>query len=295
MDDNHLSAWIDREGVVGAVAEPRPAQTSGGEDQPAVTEVRVEPWGSDQLTAMMSVDRLAHPAHRISGAEAVEDVTVVQDRFHHDIMAAAEPARALRSTIPDRTRTPQRGRPARRVLCRGEVPIKDVLAFAGVAVVPVAVPGPSVMFTISGALTYGRRTVLLNLAGNALGQVVQVMAVAVGLGVVIERSPELFTGLKLAGAAYLVWLGLQAILHRCYLAETVAAQVPPLRPLGALRDGVVAGATNPKTIAVFLIVMPQFASPGSGHLTSQLLVISMVGRGRCAGWFGRWWRGSWQP
>lgn len=156
------------------------------------------------------------------------------------------------------------------------VPIKDLLAFAGVAVVLVAVPGPSVVFTISRALTYGRRTALLNVAGNALGLVVQVMAVAVGLGAVIERSAEVFTGLKLAGAAYLVWLGIQAILHRRSLAETVAAQVGPLRPLRALRDGVVVGATNPKTIAVFLVVMPQFVAPGSGHLTSQLLVLGMV-------------------
>lgn len=102
------------------------------------------------------------------------------------------------------------------------VPLKDILAFAGVAVVLVAVPGPSVVFTISRALTSGRRTALLNVAGNTIGLVVQVVAVAFGLGAVIERSAEVFTGVKLAGAAYLVWLGVQAIRHRRSLTETIA-------------------------------------------------------------------------
>jgi threonine/homoserine/homoserine lactone efflux protein len=78
------------------------------------------------------------------------------------------------------------------------------MAFAGVAVVLVAAPGPSVAFTISRALTYGRRVALLNVAGNSLGLVVQVVAVAFGLGTVIARSAEVFSALKLAGAAYLV-------------------------------------------------------------------------------------------
>ncbi|MHB1613150.1 MAG: LysE family translocator [Actinomycetes bacterium] len=156
------------------------------------------------------------------------------------------------------------------------VSILGLLAFAGVAVVLVAVPGPSVVFTISRALTCGRRTALLNVAGNTLGLVVQVVAVAFGLGAVIERSAQVFTGLKLAGAAYLVWLGVQAIRHRRSLTETIGASVGPLRPLPALRDGVVVGVTNPKSIAVFVVVMPRFAAPGAGHLASQLLVLGLV-------------------
>jgi threonine/homoserine/homoserine lactone efflux protein len=156
------------------------------------------------------------------------------------------------------------------------VSIRDLLTFAGVAVVLVAVPGPSVVFTISRALTYGRRTALLNVAGNTVGLLVQVVAVAFGLGAVIEGSAEVFTGLKLAGAGYLVWLGVQAIRHRRSLPGAVAVRVGPLRPLRAVRDGVVVGATNPKTIAVFVVVMPQFATPDSGHLAAQLLVLGLV-------------------
>ncbi|MDA8310816.1 MAG: LysE family translocator [Actinomycetota bacterium] len=156
------------------------------------------------------------------------------------------------------------------------VPLKDILAFAGVAVVLVAVPGPSVVFTISRALTSGRRTALLNVVGNTIGLVVQVVAAAFGLGAVIERSAAVFTGVKLAGAAYLVWLGVQAIRHRRSLTETIAAEAGPLSPLRAVRDGVVVGATNPKTIAVFLVVMPQFVARDAGHVASQLLVLGLV-------------------
>lgn len=156
------------------------------------------------------------------------------------------------------------------------MPVRDFLAFAGLAVVLVAVPGPSVAFTISRALTYGRRVALLNVAGNTLGLVVQVVAVAFGLGKVIERSAEVFSALKLAGAAYLVWLGVRAIRHRRSFVGAVAAQVGPLPPLRAVRDGLVVGATNIKTIAVFVAVMPQFATPGSGHLAAQLLVLGLV-------------------
>jgi len=70
------------------------------------------------------------------------------------------------------------------------------------------------MFTISRALTGGRRTALLNVVGNAMGLVVHVAAVAFGLGALVERSAQIFTAVKLLGAAYLVYLGVQAIRHR---------------------------------------------------------------------------------
>lgn len=85
-------------------------------------------------------------------------------------------------------------------------PIRSVPAFAGVAAILVAIPGPSVLFTVSRALTGGRRTALWNVVGNELGLIVQVIAVAFGLGALIERSVEAFTAVKLAGAVYLAIL-----------------------------------------------------------------------------------------
>lgn len=156
------------------------------------------------------------------------------------------------------------------------VPTGHFLTFAGVAVILVAVPGPSVAFTISRALTAGRRTALLNVAGNTVGLVAQLVAVAFGLGAVVERSAQLFTGLKLAGAAYLVYLGLQAIRHRRSFAQALSQRVRPLSPLRAVRDGATVGVTNPKTLAVFVIVLPQFTVPASGHLAAQLIGLGLV-------------------
>lgn len=154
--------------------------------------------------------------------------------------------------------------------------MQSLLAFAGVAVILVAIPGPSVLFTISRALTGGRRTALWNVVGNELGLMVQVIAVAFGAGALIESSAEVFTAVKLAGAVYIVFLGVQAIRHRRSLSEAVAGGAGPVPPGRAIRDGAVVGATNPKTVAFFLIVLPQFTRPAAGHLTLQLLILGCV-------------------
>jgi threonine/homoserine/homoserine lactone efflux protein len=156
------------------------------------------------------------------------------------------------------------------------VPIQSVLDFAGVAVILIAIPGPSVLFTISRALTGGRRTALLNVLGNELGLVMQVVAVAFGLGALIVRSAQVFTGLKLAGAVYLVYLGVQTIRHRRSITTAVADRAGPMRSLATVRDGTIVGVTNPKTIAIFLVILPQFTRPALGHMTLQLLILGLV-------------------
>jgi len=156
------------------------------------------------------------------------------------------------------------------------IPMRSMLAFAGVAAILVAIPGPSVLFTISRALTGGRRTALWNVVGNELGLMVQVVAVAFGAGALTESSAHVFTVVKLIGAAYIVFLGVQAIRHRRSLSEAVARGAGPMSPGRAIRDGAVVGATNPKTVAFFLIILPQFTRPAAGHLTLQLLILGCV-------------------
>jgi len=143
-------------------------------------------------------------------------------------------------------------------------------------VIVVAVPGPSVLFTISRALTAGRRIALLTVVGNAVGLLAQVVAVAFGIGVLVERSVQVFTAVKLLGAGYLVFLGIQAIRYRHSLAEVVSKRLAPMRPLIAVRDGVVVGAMNPKTVAFFVVALPQFTERGSGDLSVQMLVLGAL-------------------
>lgn len=158
------------------------------------------------------------------------------------------------------------------------MPSSHVLAFVAVVCVLIAIPGPSVLFTISRALTVGRRAALLTVVGNEIGLCVQVVAVAFGVGAVVERSAEVVTVVKLAGAAYLVYLGVQAVRHRRSVAEALAAKVKPVSPLRAVRDGFVVGVANPKTIVFFVVALPDFTTSSPGHLPipAQMLILGAL-------------------
>ena len=158
------------------------------------------------------------------------------------------------------------------------VSASHVLAFAAVVTVLIAIPGPSVLFTISRALTVGRRAALLTVIGNELGLCVQVVAVAFGVGAVVQRSAQVITVIKLAGAVYLAFLGVQAIRHRRSIAAALAARATPVRPLRAIRDGFVVGVANPKTIVFFVAGLPEFTTTAPGHLPvpSQMLILGAL-------------------
>lgn len=149
----------------------------------------------------------------------------------------------------------------------------QLLAFAAATSVLIAIPGPSVLFTVGRALAVGRRGALLTVVGGAGGAYVQVVAVALGLGAIVERSAEAYTVLKLAGAAYLVYLGLQAIRHRRLPAADVPAVAQTARPV---RDGFVVGVTNPKMIVFLTAALPQFVDREAGGLALQMLVLGLV-------------------
>jgi len=158
------------------------------------------------------------------------------------------------------------------------VPLSHVLAYAAVVSVVIAIPGPSVLFTISRALTVGRRAALLTVVGNEAGLCVQVVAVAFGVGAVLEQYAQVLTVVKLAGAAYLVFLGVQALRHRTSMAEALAANLPPVTPLRAIRDGFVVGVANPKSIVFLVVGLPEFVSKAPGHLPvpAQMLLLGML-------------------
>ena len=158
------------------------------------------------------------------------------------------------------------------------MPLSHVLAYAAVVSVVIAIPGPSVLFTISRALTVGRRAALLTVVGNEAGLCVQVVAVAFGVGAVLERYAQILTAVKLAGAAYLVFLGVQAVRHRTSMAEALAANLPPVTPLRAIRDGFAVGVANPKSIVFLVVGLPEFVSRAPGHLPvpAQMLILGAL-------------------
>ena len=96
---------------------------------------------------------------------------------------------------------------------------------------------------------------------------------------VVAASAQLYTAIKLVGAAYVVWLGIQAIRHRADARAALEGATParPTEARGAsLRTGFIVGATNPKTIVFFAALLPQFVDPGRGRVWLQMLVLGVI-------------------
>ena len=159
------------------------------------------------------------------------------------------------------------------------VGLDQVIALALACVLLIVVPGPSVLFIVGRALTYGRATALATVVGNSLGTYLAAACVAFGLGPLLERSAMLFTAVRWAGAAYLIWLGVQAWRHARNAAttETTAAVGTALSWWHAVRAGTLVGITNPKTFIILAAVLPQFADRSSaGGVAPQLLALGLA-------------------
>jgi len=154
------------------------------------------------------------------------------------------------------------------------LPTSHLLAFAITAFVIIVIPGPSVLFAVGRAL--GRRAALLTVLGNAAGSALPLTAAAVGLGSVLTASTVLLSAVKLAGAGYLIYLGVRAIRERRSLSASLEAKVTPTAGRRLLRQGLVVGMTNPKTIVFFAAILPQFAGRSAGALPAQLLFLGGV-------------------
>lgn len=150
-----------------------------------------------------------------------------------------------------------------------------VLGFAVVSFAIVVVPGPSVLFAISRAIVGGRRHALLTVLGNAAGLFAQVVFVALGLGVLVTGSDQAYAVLKLAGAAYLVWLGIGAIRHRGDSAKALQTAGTE-RSTAPLRDGFVIGVTNPKSIVFLAALLPQYVDASMGMVAAQMVLLGAV-------------------
>jgi len=156
------------------------------------------------------------------------------------------------------------------------LPTDHLLAFVLIAVVLIVVPGPSVLFVVTRSLTLGPRAGLATVVGNAAGVYVQVIAVALGVGALVQESIHVFTAIKLIGAAYLVYLGVQALRHRRALAAALDAPVERKLVRRILADAFLVGIFNPKVIVFFVAILPQFADRSAGNVPVQLLLLGAI-------------------
>lgn len=152
----------------------------------------------------------------------------------------------------------------------------QLLAFAATSMALLVLPGPSVLFVVAQGVAYGRRAALATVFGNTAGLGVHVLAVAFGVGQVVQRSAVIFTVMKVVGAAYIAYLGVRTIRHRGELLAKLTGGAPVASPRRLFRDGFVVGVSNPKTTLFFLAVLPQFVRAGHGGATWQLLGLGVL-------------------
>jgi threonine/homoserine/homoserine lactone efflux protein len=154
-----------------------------------------------------------------------------------------------------------------------------LIGFTLASLVIIVIPGPGVLFVVGRALAHGRRTAFVTAGGHAVGNYAVAACVAVGLGTLLQRSAEVFTAVKLAGALYLVFLGVQAVRHRHSLASAMSSAAGATAGWRALRDGFIVGVTNPKSFILFGAILPQFVDRGAGNVPAQMLLLGLISVG----------------
>jgi threonine/homoserine/homoserine lactone efflux protein len=141
-------------------------------------------------------------------------------------------------------------------------------------------PGPGIFYVAARSLAGGRAEGIASSFGTALGGLVHVVAGALGVSALLLASAELFTALKLLGAAYLIWLGLRTIMdaRRGAGPDNVAngSSAPAMGTRRAFREGVVVEALNPKTAAFFLAFIPQFLDPSAGAVALPFILLGCI-------------------
>jgi threonine/homoserine/homoserine lactone efflux protein len=145
--------------------------------------------------------------------------------------------------------------------------------FVAAALALLLVPGPAVLYIVARSIDQGRSAGLVSVLGVHLGSLVHVTAAAVGLSSLLVSSAVAFGVVKYAGAAYLIYLGVRALISR---EEPVEVQLRPAPLRTLLRQGAVVNVLNPKTALFFLAFLPQFVDPDAGYVAAQLVLFGLV-------------------
>ena len=150
----------------------------------------------------------------------------------------------------------------------------NLILFLAASLVVIAAPGPDNILVLTRGVTLGRRAALVSAAGASVGLVCHSLFAAAGLSALLARSAVAFSVVKYAGAAYLIYLGIAALLsrERIVLADREA---PPLGLGSVFTQAVASNVLNPKIAVFFLAYLPQFANPSAGT-APQLLALGLT-------------------
>ncbi|HUW77766.1 MAG TPA: LysE family translocator [Candidatus Nanopelagicaceae bacterium] len=155
-------------------------------------------------------------------------------------------------------------------------PRDHLLAFVIASTAIILLPGPSVLFTIARAVSWGRRIAVATVVGNNLGALVTAMLVAIGVGPLLQHSMLLYVAIQIAGGGYLIWLGIGAWRLRSAHANQIlnAGDVAP--SMGrTIREGFIVGLLNPKSFVFYAAIFPQFIDR-SRNVVTQMMVLGLI-------------------
>jgi threonine/homoserine/homoserine lactone efflux protein len=150
----------------------------------------------------------------------------------------------------------------------------SLVLFVAAALALLVVPGPAVLYVVARSIHQGRRAGLASVLGIHTGTLVHIAAATAGLSALILSSAVAFTAVKLAGAAYLVGLGLWTLFWRRAEAEISFGGERALRRVFA--QGIVVNVLNPKTALFFVAFLPQFVDPDAGTPALQIAFLGLL-------------------
>ena len=152
---------------------------------------------------------------------------------------------------------------------------ETLVAFATLTLLVAYFPGPALLYTAAQTIAHGRKAGLMAMLGIHLGCYVHVLAAAFGLSAVFKHVPELYLAVKIAGALYLVWLGIGMI--RSKLDGEAQAAAPAKTVRRALVDSFIVEILNPKVALFFIALLPQFVDPtASLPVWAQFLILGTI-------------------
>lgn len=150
----------------------------------------------------------------------------------------------------------------------------DLIGFVAASLVVLLFPGPGVVYVVARSVSQGQIAGFVSVAGLSTGAFVHVLAAALGLSAILLTSAMAFSVLKIVGAAYLIYLGVQALLSRHKTQQVDASAPRSFKKL--FIDGALVSVLNPKIAVFFLAYLPQFVDPANGSVTRQILFLGLV-------------------
>ncbi|QJR12145.1 Leucine efflux protein [Usitatibacter rugosus] len=172
----------------------------------------------------------------------------------------------------------------------------DIALFLVASALLAVAPGPDIVYVLTRGIVQGRKAGFAAALGFATGCIFHTLLAALGVAALIRSSPLAFDLVRYAGAAYLIWIGIQALRHASSFALTEGGESKAYRTI--FKQSVLGNALNPKVTLFFLSFLPQFVNTEAGNVGAQMLLLGLVFMAVTVGVFGAvaffsGWIGEW--